>query len=396
MEVINILNFKILDNKKDLKKFVDIAAFSFSIPISEKEKYLERHESLFEEGKKYCTAFDESKLICGFNIHDLNMTFRGAPMKTGGIGDVCSRNDCRGKGGISFVFDNALKYMKENNFILSALYPFNFNFYRKYGYEIFTDSTSYDISSSTLYFEKNNEDIIIEEMDFPDEETKIYYNEFASKNYNLVQRDDINWKNSLRNFFSTEIKSGIVKFKQNNLMKGLIRYFYKNINGKNKLIIKDLIFSDENIKKSIFSYIKSLSYQISDLSILVPSDFLIWPYLGDYPKQKTSGGNCMIRIIDIEKLNDIKFISQDTSINIEIIDHNCSWNNGIWSLTVNDNRLYIEKTSKAHIKTDIGTLSSILSGFTNIKDMISVKRIETIDYNDQDFNLYNTFISEPF
>ena len=68
----------------------------------------------------------------------------------GGIGNVTSYPEVRGKGSVRQLMEKALKEMKEQGTVLSYLSPFSYHFYRKFGYEVAFEKRQYDISPDTF------------------------------------------------------------------------------------------------------------------------------------------------------------------------------------------------------------------------------------------------------
>jgi predicted acetyltransferase len=105
----------------------------------------------------------------------------------------------------------------------------------------------------------------------------------------------------------------------------------------------------------------------------------------------------MIRIIDINALDGIFFDSCDADISVELTDSVIKENNGCFRFIIDNKKLRISRTENAAISTDIGTFSSVLSGYVGIKDMIDCSKMKIIGkYDGTDFKKECTFITELF
>ncbi|MDK2946408.1 GNAT family N-acetyltransferase [Geotoga petraea] len=383
---------------EDIVDFAEIASFSFSIPHEEKDNLLKELSELQKSGEKFFGIFENKKLISGLVLRDYTMKMRDNMVKMGGIGFVCSRNDSRGKKSIKFLMEKTIEYMKKNDYIVSTLYPFSLKFYRKYGWEMFQNSKIYKISTSEIIKSKLNEDYQYEEVSIITEDIQQFYNEYATKNHNYCLKTQQSWDNFTMYKWNRQIDRGVIKFSHKDEMRGLIMYSYsKDDKGKSIYTIFNFIYEDINTKRLMFNYLASLSKQISEVYVFLPNDFVLWPHVNERYKTEEGLVSPMIRIIDIDKLNGLKTKGPDMNVNIEIEDKQAEWNNGIFNLKVIDGEIQITGAEEADITMNIGTFSSIISGFTNIEEMLDSGKATIIDnYNGTDLEKYTTFLNEFF
>ena len=96
-------------------------------------------------------AFDDNdKLMARIinNHYDFNLD--GKAVKTGGIGGVATYPEYRETGAIREIFKALLLEAYKNGEVLSALYPFNHKFYRKFGYEVLPFRNEYKMHPNVL------------------------------------------------------------------------------------------------------------------------------------------------------------------------------------------------------------------------------------------------------
>ncbi|MGM0641346.1 MAG: GNAT family N-acetyltransferase [Thermotogota bacterium] len=383
---------------EDIVEFSEIASFSFSVPNEDKDTLLKELSELQKNKEKLFGIFEDKKLISGLVLIDYNMRIRENIVKMGGIAFVCSRNDSRGKKSIKLLMEKTVDYMKKNNYVVSALYPFSLEFYRKYGWEMFQNSKIYKISTGEIVKSKLNEDYEYEEVRVITEDIKQFYNKYAAKNHNFCQKSQNAWDHFINFKWNSQISRGVIKFTHKDEIKGLILYSYsKNDKKKSIYTIYNFIYEDANTKKLMFNYLASLSKQISEVYIFLPNDFVLWPHVNERYKTEDDLVSPMIRVIDIEKLNGLKTKGQDMNVNIEIEDKQAVWNNGIFNVKIIEGEIQITGSEEADITMNIGTFSSILSGFTNIEEMLDSGKATIIDnYNGTDLKKYPTFLNEFF
>jgi predicted N-acetyltransferase YhbS len=76
---------------------------------------------------------EDGRIVSHVSIITKYMRIGGSVVKLGGIGDVCTHPDCRGKSYSRALMQDAVRYMGEHDYALSMLYGIK-NYYHKFGY----------------------------------------------------------------------------------------------------------------------------------------------------------------------------------------------------------------------------------------------------------------------
>ena len=81
-------------------------------------------------------AFDEKGTLMARIINNRYTSYvDGQEIQNGGIGAVSTLPEYRNTGSVRNIFEKLLPYAYENGEVISTLYPFSHQFYRKFGYE---------------------------------------------------------------------------------------------------------------------------------------------------------------------------------------------------------------------------------------------------------------------
>lgn len=143
--------------KSDFDEMVfNMNVFSFGIEQKEVELYKKLTRRDVEEG--FCEIYvvkEDDKTLSSLQFIDFDMKLRNSTVKMCGVAGVVTSAAHRGKGGGKFMLTKSLELMRERDYAVSALYPFNLEFYRKYGWERFDDMLVYTLSPSL--FTKNDD-----------------------------------------------------------------------------------------------------------------------------------------------------------------------------------------------------------------------------------------------
>jgi predicted acetyltransferase len=396
-------NFLKLEKKEKhlnyLEKFINTALFSFDSLKPDQENKRQRYKSIFNENEReFYVVLDEEKFASGLILYDYNMRLRDSVVKMNGIGTVCSKIEYRGKGTVSFLLKETLKKLYDEEYVFSTLFPFNTEFYRKYGYELFVQAKSYSINPGMISLKEVNENIVCEEIDFPDEETIEYYKNYASKNYNYVVREKREWKEYLTTSNPNNIKESVVKFKKDGKVSGVVVYNYLKTEKNYTMFVHGMMFNDEETKIAMLNFFKRTEFQIKEIIFNLPEDILLWPYIKGTIGNIKRDYDILGRIVNLDKLNGLKIDNQNIKLKIRIEDDILTQNTGNYILEIKNKELTLIKTNETpDLKTNINIFSAIICGYTNFKEMIISKKVEIVgEYNNHDIEKSVTHMVDFF
>ncbi|MDK2950572.1 MAG: hypothetical protein PWQ77_237 [Kosmotogales bacterium] len=388
----------------DYDEFYKLNSFAFtvsrdiSVPVSKHLKDVLKDDSVIKLG-----AFENDKMISSLIILKIEMNFRNSVIKMGGIGNVCSSSIYRSKGGVKFLMEKTFELLNRENIPISVLYPFSTAFYRKFGYEIFDERKEFIVPPGEIKdFELKSDGYEIIEysvIDEIDEKLIEELNSLTGDRYNFIVRNREHWKRELTLWMPNDVAKKLILFKNEDEVQGYIICGQKVDDGEGSLTVREFVYKNEEVKRLIFKMLKGLSFQFSKIVLIVPSDFVLWPYVKNYNFIKRKIVDTpMIRIVNLLDLNGMKVDGEDFSLVIKINDKNCEWNNGVFVIELKDGVLYIKKSEEnPEIELSIGQLSSVLSGFTNFEELIKMNFIKVNEnYSDQDFKKKTTFINQHF
>ncbi len=361
---------------EDPDDFLGIARFAFGMPVSGIERDRRALEEFSSKDYGLYGAYDGNKLVAGYDLYGMKMRFRNSVIPVMEIAYVCSRPDYRGKGAIRQLLTDSLNTAKDKDIPISVLYPFDTGFYRKYGWEVFERRQYVEFSPSILKLPDSKRKLDAEALDFPDQELMDYYNRYASVHNAMIVRDEKDWKNRLRIYNGTEVKKAVFKFSEGPKVFGMIEYLLDSKN--NSLFAMGFIHEDEATRVEMLRFLKGLSHQVKTVKLMVPAKVSFWPYLSDRPKTTIEDG-AMIRIVSVEMLDGTEMGDVDFDVSIKVVDEQAPWNDGTFRLKAENGKLRVEKCANAQLKCGIGTLSAILSGFTNFEETTGAGRIEVLD-----------------
>ena len=133
-------------------------------------------------------AFDDNNTLMARVINNhFNFYVDGTAVKAGGIGAVATLPEYRNSGAIRAIFKDLLPEAYANGEVISALYPFKHEFYRKFGYETVIGWSQYSLTPELLCRYRFDGEVVKWKQGSPITDFMTVYNAFAPQ-YNLAHK----------------------------------------------------------------------------------------------------------------------------------------------------------------------------------------------------------------
>ena len=176
------------------------------------------------------------------------------------------------------------------------LFPFNYAFYRKYGWESFSEHKKYELGTALL-------------PQFPDPGghvervadwrlLKPIYDEYAGRYNGMLNRDELWWSRRSAGFKRGETA---VFYDERQVARGYIEYQAVN----HEMDIRELVFLDEPARRGLWRFIANHDSMIRKVMLKAPIDDALPFLLADARISRKLCPYFMARIVDL-----IGFIQQ--------------------------------------------------------------------------------------
>jgi len=385
----------------DVEAVAELAKRAFTIRQAGHAAVAEWLDISLGQGRELFGVYDGPTLVSVYMLYDYRMRLRRSVVPMAGIGLLCSRLDVRGKGAVRFMLERSLETMREAGHVVSVINPFDQSFYRKYGWELFEQYQRVELPPDALEIpeEPSVEEVV--DLPFPDDASMAFYNEYARVHYTLIQRGVREWerRTTVLGWDADTAARGVVRVSRDGRVVGLIGY---RVSGPAdgwhpRFTVNLFVAADESATRAMLRYLKRLSHQVKTLRLELPVDVDLWPYLSDKPNKRAIEDYFMVRIVSVEALDGLEIDAGDLSVAIEVVDEQAPWNAAVWRLTIEDGVLRVAPSGDADLRSGIGALSSVVSGFTDFGEMIAAGRIEPLpSYAGQELPRATTFLADYF
>ncbi|MCX7845710.1 MAG: GNAT family N-acetyltransferase [Dictyoglomaceae bacterium] len=377
---------------ENIDELVELWSQSFVFPLDQVSSWIS------EKSIKNCIGvFERNKLISALNIIPFEFYIRGKVLPLSGIGGVATFPEYRGKSYIHNLLTEALRISKERGLIFSMLYPFSFDFYRTFGWELGGFQKKYVRKTYTLpKFEeiKNVRKIPLEDWKI----IKEIYEKHAVNFTGPLKRTEERWENLI--FRSRNLT--YLYLWEDGEPQGYLLYTVE-LTPIRRIIVREMICLNISSYKGFLSLFSRQSMSIEEVQWNTPVEDQISFVLTNPRGECIIEPTFMIRVIDLEKVfENLSFPEYLEEIfRIEVKDSYGTWNEGVWEIEIKNGKGKIEKGVEWDISLSINTLSQIISGTLSPKTafqlgLLEVKNSKVIEKFDEIFPPFKTFSWDYF
>ncbi|WHY02257.1 GNAT family N-acetyltransferase [Neobacillus sp. DY30] len=342
-------------------------AFQYKIPedsIASRLEMLKRHTII--------GAWENDNLAAKLHIIPFHIYLNDQEWKMGGVAGVATYPEFRRNGYVKRLIREALETMRKEEQIVSLLHPFNIGFYRKFGWDIFTENKMILIEKKDLKFLKDQPGSIIrfqKESHNPDIET--VYAQFSKNYIGMLVRDLTWWKNNIY-----DDSQAAVYYDNSGEAKGYILFEVK----ERKMDIQEFITLDNEARAGLWNFICQHDSMVDQVSILT-SNHEVLPFILPQPKVKTEvTPYFMARIVDAEQcLQKYKFNDGNGKVFIHLEDEYAPWNNGSYLIGSGEVKVFKEKQGSSCIqppqrgvRMDVNSLTALLFGYKRPMELLEL------------------------
>lgn len=309
--------------------------------------------------------FQEKELLARLSLLPLNLYVQGEPVPMGGIAGVATWPEHRREGLVGRLLTHMLGHMREKGQVLSCLHPFLIPFYRKFGWELYTDYKKYTIEVSNLptrtgphgTVKRNVKEIAVLDL---------IYRSFAPRYNGTLVRDTEGWQQLLQGFTNYTA----VYYSESGAAEGYLLYQIDN----QQFIINEFLYLNEDARQALWNYVGNHDSMVRQVIVnRVPSDDLLPFLLRDPRCKQETVPYFMARIVDVQSFLPYYHFSVESSglrqLRFRIKDEYAPWNEGEWELSISPDgtaameRAALSDTGEDLLVIDIQAWTAMLFGY---------------------------------
>ncbi|MCE7741107.1 MAG: GNAT family N-acetyltransferase [Candidatus Heimdallarchaeota archaeon] len=361
-----------LKNTEDLEKAANLAALCFHDPIKEMKEFYSQIQELEMIG-----IYEKSILTAAAGSYKFRIFIRDQILDCAGVANVMTDPAYRRKGYVKELMIKILEDSKNQGYPIAALWPFDHDFYRKFGFESGEKTITFKFKPGQIKSDFKIEDnITIEDVtEKNDFLPLIQVAENAQNKYTRVYGDVAAWqmRGKLQGFKTYLIERDGKPIAYISLKFKKVKEWEFNMN------IMDLAYVDIEAKHTLFAFLKNFEADITNIFINLPYQEEVESYLTSVnDEHKFNQWPAMMRILDIqqcfEQLHYPKHL--ESKIYFKVEDKIISENSGIWELDIQEGKCKASVIEDGTVEMDkvleitINQLTQILIGYSSIAKLL--------------------------
>jgi predicted acetyltransferase len=369
---------RMIKDNEAIEESLRLSEFAFQYELSPEERQDRLAHFKPEMNWGY---YVDNRLAAKLTILTLQTWINGQHFSVGGIAGVATWPEYRRHGMVRKLLIHALQTMRDQGQTISLLHPFQYAFYRKFGWETFTEFKKYEVETKLLpawsdivgHIKRTSDWRLLDPI----------YQTYASGFNGMLIRDEDWW---IRRVFKAKSGTAAIYYDDSGAAQGYI--YYKVINKE--MTVHELVFLNEQARKGLWKFISDHDSMLDRVLLKAPSNDKL-PFLLSNPRIKQElEPYMMARIVDL-----VPFLEQYTfaaglekrKFELQITDAQASWNNGIFSVKVDSGgKAKVKRVEADELKKtkrlstqavcDIGTLTALLIGYQRPAFLQSIGRLE--------------------
>ena len=318
-------------------------------------------------------AFDEKGTLMARIINNRYTSYvDGQEIQNGGIGAVSTLPAYRNTGAVRNIFEKLLPYAYENGEVISTLYPFSHQFYRKFGYETVCYRNQYRFKPEVLKgYHFDGEAVMWEEGEDISDYFSLY-RQFAPK-YNLaVKREEALMKREHMkdNIYKERKFSYLLREKGQNVAYLLIEDVYQKEAAF--MWVEEAVWNSPEGFRAILGFLARFSADYGEIELTLPYDLELYSVIRSakaYEIQKTTRQDYMVRVINVKRMLEILSKPEGTDCRIRVCDPQIEQNNRIWHVTENEVEVAADGT-ETDMEVSIQAFSQLAVGAISLDEAL--------------------------
>lgn len=319
--------------------------------------------------------FNKDKLVSQLCIYPCQVNIHNKIFEMAGLTGVGTYPEYANLGLMNDLIKQALTKMRDNQQWISYLYPYSVPFYRKKGWELFSERVTFDIRDFQLPH-YDNQPGFVERLDIDEDDVIDVYNRFSYTNHGALIRSKLSWSEYWR-WENENERTAAVYYDENSHAMGVMFYWIIN----DVFYVKDMFYLSQEARKGLWNFIYAHYSMVDKVKGRIYRHDPIAFQLIDSKIAETIEPYYMARIVDVaEFLKAYPFATLPKEpFHFVINDPVAEWNNGIFSLYVDhNNQLCVDNQARGQsITLSIQTLSSMLMNFRRPSYFYEYERLKT-------------------
>ncbi|SMG54345.1 GNAT family N-acetyltransferase [Paenibacillus aquistagni] len=315
---------------------------------------MKQHHQLFG-------VMDEDQIAAKLHLIPLEISFGDQIYSMGGIAGVATYPQYRRNGYVRAMLKHVLEKMREDGHVVSMLHPFSVPFYRKFGWELFTNRLICTLNKSDLMMQKQVlGKVKLYHKDTHTAEISTLYDQYAKRYSGMLVRSEDWWKRAVYDDLTAA-----VYYNEDGVAAGYMLYEIKD----SKMTVEEFIPLQAEARYGLWNFICQHDSMVNELKMILHEQEPLLHTLKEPRIKAERKPYFMARIVDAEcflEQYSFNWEGQLGKVRIHITDEAAPWNNVTAVLDAGELRLLQQEEralQHAQLNIEIGALTAMLFGY---------------------------------
>jgi predicted acetyltransferase len=348
--------------EEDYEDVFRLSEYAFQYQLTEEQKEFRKQ---WMSQQDILGDFENGQLTAKAHLLPFTVFIHGQEFNMSGVAGVATWPEYRRKGKVAKLLKAALERMNEKGECLSFLHPFQVNFYRNFGWELFASYKKLTIENKHLVLLAPTKGRVerISREDAPQVLNPIYETYMLQYNGGL-KRTPFWWEL----YVLKQDMHAVVYLDEQNEKTGYMLYEMKN----RHMNVQEMISLNEEAKRGLWNFICQHDSMAEKVTIITSVDDSL-PYLLQEPRiTQEIYPYFMARIVDLEKfLKAYPFVKPEGTLFLHVHDEFAPWNSAIYQISESGVTVFRKEKENAScmhppkrgLQLDINTATALLLGY---------------------------------
>jgi predicted acetyltransferase len=360
----------------EVKDALALSEFAFQVELTQEQREQRIAQTKPEQ---VWGCFYEGRLAAKLHLLELQTWIQGKPFAMGGIAGVATWPEYRRGGLVSRMLDQALRVMRDQGQTVSFLHPFQFAFYRKFGWETYCDYKKYEIGVEQLP-KLPPQPGRVERIEWGNGQLPLLnsiYGIYAARYNGTLVRDEAWWERLLG---GSKKGTAAVYYDVSGEPAGYVFYQVKD----KTCTVHELICLHHGARRALWRFLADHDSMLTTLTVQAPADDQL-TFLLDNPRVRQEVvPYFMARIVDVATfVEKYPFTSGvEHVLQLRVTDLQAEWNHGCFHIEIDESgTARVERIGEPAegvllLETDIPTLSAMLMGYQRPSFLREIGRVQ--------------------
>ncbi len=346
-----------------------VMARGFNLGLTEEKE----QDFLSKVHRDRCLAvFVDGEVAAWAQVRPFGQFFGARRVAMGGYSPVATAPEHRGLGLASMVTAAHFPLMRERGEVISGLYPASTQLYRKAGFELGGAFTQRKFPTRSLHHLQSPAGLRARRAKVEDlPAIKECYRRFALSQPGWLDRPDVWWERLLPADSFDEHHVYVVAAGAG-VLRGYVRYLHIPKEPWGYTVqVQELCAEEPEVSLALWRLVGSSSTQAEFVQVVAPPEHPLLLLLPDQEMQTPSEIRWMSRIIDAAGAVAARGYppALRLSVDIEVGDDHCEWNEGRWRLTVEDGAGLLERGGTGEVTMSVNALAALYTGYASARTL---------------------------